>query len=314
MYPAKIDIAVLLVFFVREKQVKLVFDEIKKARPSKLYLYQDGPRKNHPDDYEKIAKCREIVSNIDWECEVHTLFQERNMGCDPSGHISHNWMLNDAGMGIILEDDTVPSQSFFPYCKELLEKYKNDTRIRRICGMNNCGHSNETSDSYFFSRKGAIWGWASWKRTIDDQDTSYSFLNSDYYVKNLKMNYYNRFEFNQLLSLIKKRKKSGIDFFESIERSAQDLNYQLNIVPSFNMITNCGIDKENTHSTADIRRLPRSVRKLFNMKRHEIEFPLKHPQFVIPNKIYDRKHEQTLFKRILFVIELIVLRTVYHDK
>lgn len=312
MYPAKIDVAVLIIFFVREKQLKLVFDEVKKARPTKLYLYQDGPRENRPDDNNKILRCREIVSDIDWECEVHTFFQDKNKGCDPSGHIAHNWMLNDAGMGIILEDDTIPSQSFFIFCKELLERYKDDNRIRRICGMNNREFSPNIDGSYFFSRKGSIWGWASWKRTIRDQDTSFSFLDNPYYYKNLEINYYNAFEYKELIKLIKKRRSSGVDYFESIERTAQDLNYQINIVPKYNMITNCGIDEENTHSTSDIRKLPKSVRRLFNMKRYEIEEELKHPQFVIPNKEYDDLQKKTRFKQIVFLIEKIFLRILYH--
>ena len=117
-----IDIPVLLIFFVRPEPLRKVFEEIKIARPSKLYLYQDGARENRPDDIENVMKCREIVKDIDWECEVVYKYQKKNFGCDPSEFISQKWMFEKEEYGIVLEDDDVPSQSFFPFCKELLEK------------------------------------------------------------------------------------------------------------------------------------------------------------------------------------------------
>ena len=88
-HPAKTDVAVLLIFFARPDTFRLVFDEVKKARPSRLFLYQDGARGER--DCEGIAACRAIAEDIDWECEVHRKYQERNYGCDPSGFIAHSW-------------------------------------------------------------------------------------------------------------------------------------------------------------------------------------------------------------------------------
>ena len=105
---AKIDIAVLLIFFNRPEKTEKVFESIKKARPSKLYLYQDGAREGRDDDVINVNKCRNVVSQIDWECEVHTKFQEKNFGCDPSEFIAQKWMFETEEMGIILEDDDVP--------------------------------------------------------------------------------------------------------------------------------------------------------------------------------------------------------------
>lgn len=162
MKPAKIDVAVLFIFFTRTEKTAAVFEQIRKARPTRLYLYQDGPRVNRPDDVENIEACRKVVEDIDWECQVHRMYQDKNYGCDPSEFISQKWMFATETKGIILEDDDVPSQSFFPFCKELLDKYENDTRINIICGMNNLDRS-ETDKSYIFSEYGSIWGWATWK-------------------------------------------------------------------------------------------------------------------------------------------------------
>lgn len=89
--PAKIDVAVLMLFFNRPDHFQKVFDEVRKARPAKLFLYQDGARGER--DVPGIEACRQIASdeNIDWECEVHRSYQTRNQGCDPSGHLSQKW-------------------------------------------------------------------------------------------------------------------------------------------------------------------------------------------------------------------------------
>ena len=94
--PWQHDVAVLFLFFTREKQTAAVFEQIKAARPRKLFLYQDGPRAGRSDDIENIAKCRNIVEDIDWDCEVYRMYQELNYGCDPSEFISQKWMFRRA--------------------------------------------------------------------------------------------------------------------------------------------------------------------------------------------------------------------------
>ena len=172
-------------FFSRPNCFAKVFEQVKMARPSKLFLYQDGPRENNHNDVKGIAECRKIAEAIDWECEVQTFYQEKNVGCDPSEFLAQKWAFSHVDKCIILEDDDVPSQSFFPYCKELLDKYENDDRINMICGMNNL----ETVDSpysYLFSTTGSIWGWATWKRIVDSWEGDYAFLDHPYCVQQLK--------------------------------------------------------------------------------------------------------------------------------
>ena len=86
MNAAQIDIAVLILFFNRPEQLARVFAEVRKARPSRLFLYQDGPRGER--DMPGIMACREVVADIDWDCDVQRLYQERNYGCDASECIS----------------------------------------------------------------------------------------------------------------------------------------------------------------------------------------------------------------------------------
>jgi hypothetical protein len=106
---------------------------------SKLFLIQDGARTENVNDLENIAKCREVASNIDWPCEIYKNYSEENFGCGQRVNSGLDWVYKHVDRIIILEDNCVPSQAFFPFCEELLEKYKNDDKISQICGMNHLG-------------------------------------------------------------------------------------------------------------------------------------------------------------------------------
>ncbi len=157
MKPALVDVAVLILFFNRPKQLSQVFEQVKIARPSKLFLYQDGPRGEK--DIPGIEDCRKIIEDIDWECDVHTLYQEKNFGCDPSEFISQKWAFSNVDKCIVLEDDDVPSISFFTFCKEMLDRYENDNRITMIAGFNNEEVTKDIPYDYFFASTFSIWGW-----------------------------------------------------------------------------------------------------------------------------------------------------------
>lgn len=278
-FPAKVDVPVLIIFFCRSEQLGKVFDAVRNARPSKLYLYQDGPRVARESDGIGIQACRQIVddSQIDWECEVHRLYQNSNFGCDPSEYLAQKWLFAHEDMGIILEDDDVPSQSFFRYCKELLEHYRDDPRINMICGMNNTGVSKHVPYSYLFTQKGSIWGWASWKRVIDTWDGAYTWLDDPEKVNVIKSRL-NKKSFKCFIDRATEHRNTGREHYESINAAAMFLNGSINIVPKYNMISNIGVAAESTHSTDDIRLLPKRTQKLLFMKTYEIDFPLSHPE------------------------------------
>lgn len=287
----KIDIAVLLIFFARPDHFKKVFDEVKKAKPSRLYLYQDGPRIGNKNDIKKISECRKIAEDIDWECKVYTNYQKENIGCDPSEYIAQKWMFNTEEMGIILEDDDVPSQSFFPFCKVLLERYKEDSRIYCISGMNHLNDYNSEYSDYIFTTNQSIWGWATWKRCIDIWDKNIPFLDNDYALKILDKNLSG---FQDSIKTCTTHRNSTKEYYESISWAAQNSNNMLNIVPTRNLISNIGIGENGTHGASSIKELPKSIRDVFNKKIYELEFPLRHPEFIINDTIYSEKVNRIL--------------------
>ena len=290
--PAKIDIAVLMLFFNRSESFEKVFKEVKKAKPTRLFLYQDGPR--NKNDMPGILACREIVKdeNIDWECQVERHYCEKNQGCDPSGYLSHKWAFSMADKCIILEDDVVPSQSFFPFCKEMLDKYENDNRITMVCGFNEDEISPNIREDYFFTSVFAIWGWASWKRVIDQWDDSYSFLQDQQMVHQLETLIKERHFRADFMKMCQDHAHSGKPYFESIFWSTMLLNHGLAIMPTKNLITNIGATTDSTHYSA-LQTMPKALRFIFSMKQFELDFPLRHPKYIIEN--IDYKH--SLYRR-----------------
>lgn len=294
MKPAKIDVAVLLIFFTRADHFEKVFEQVKKARPSRLYLYQDGARENNKDDIENIEKCRKIAEDIDWECEVHRKYQEKNVGCDPSEYIAQKWMFEKEEMGIILEDDDVPSQSFFPFCKELLEKYRDDERIGMICGMNHFDEYGDPRYDYFFSTAGAIWGWATWKRIVDSWEEHYDFLDDSRTTELLLNNSHNKKDTVRMLDTARWHKDTGKAYYESIVKTNEYLYSWMRIIPRKNMISNIGVGKDGVHTGSELECIPKAIRNLLYKKTFDIDFPMRHPKYIINDRKYAQMVENLL--------------------
>jgi len=164
---------ILLLIYNRPDYTKEVFAAIRDARPKKLYISADGPRTDIKDDFKLCGETRNIVSQVDWECEVKTLFRDKNLGCKLGMSGGINWFFENVDEGIILEDDCLPNNSFFNFCENLLEKYRDENKVMMIAGSNPAT-SVDLEDDYFFSRFYTIWGWATWKRAWDKFDINVS--------------------------------------------------------------------------------------------------------------------------------------------
>lgn len=284
MKEALVDVAVLILFFNRPEPLAQLFGEIRKARPSKLFLYQDGAR--GADDLLGIEACRKVVEQIDWECEVHRLYQETNYGCDPSNYMAQKWAFSLADKCVVFEDDSIPSVTFISFCKELLDRYEHDHRIAMIAGFNNEEVTPDIEGDYFFATTFSIWGWASWKRVIDTWDETYQFLANEADTGLLERLIKKRAYRTDFMRMCKHHQWSGKAYYETIFHSAILLNSALSIVPKRNMINNLGATAGSTHFGNSIDTLPRGYRRIFTMKRYELEFPLKHPRYVIEHVAY----------------------------
>ncbi len=301
--PWKNDIAVLCIFFARPDILAKSFASVREARPRQLLLWQDGPREGRSDDIENIEKCRKIVEDIDWECEVFTNYHDKNMGCDPSTHYAHKWAFTIVDKCIILEDDIVPSQSFYPFCKELLDKYENDPRVDRICGMNLLLEYDNDGADYFFSQYGSSWGWATWKRVADSWDTDYCFLQYKRVIQNLKDRESSEKQKETIIKRLIKEKQSGIPYWEMVTGVRTLLYNGLVIYPTKNLIQNVGLSSNSTHAPKSIDSINNKTRHYFFSNIYEYSFPLKHPRYIFDDINYrnecSKRFRQSFWEKVL---------------
>ena len=295
---------VLLLFFNRIDHFSQVWEQVRRARPDRLFLYQDGPRMVDADglavsrpedskDWPGIMACRQLVSDaqIDWPCRVERLYQTKNYGCDPSEFLSQQWAFSQVDRCIVLEDDDVPSLSFFRFCEEMLERYKDDERVTLISGFNTEGPmtppapadhalpSQEPLPSYFFTRAFSIWGWASWARVVRHWDGDYGFVRDPQQFECLCQKVRQYRQRRDMPMMCQAHAASGKAYYESIFWAYMLLHDGLAIMPQHNLINNIGMDG-GTHFAADVDLLPRRLRAQFTMPRHELDFPLVHPSAV----------------------------------
>ena len=150
--------------FNRPDTTERVFAEIAKVKPPKLLVVADGPRAEHPSDAERCRAAQAIVERVDWDCEVLTNYSKVNLGCKRRLVSGLDWVFNVVEEAIILEDDCLPHPTFFRFCEELLERYRENEEVALISGTNLYISRKKTQSSYYFSRYPLIWGWASWRR------------------------------------------------------------------------------------------------------------------------------------------------------
>jgi len=282
---------VLFIVFNKPESTKLVFEEIRKAKPKYLYVAADGPRKNNEKDKSACAEVQKIIKNVDWPCEVKYLLRKENLGCRIAESSAMDWFFKNVEEGIILEDDCLPHPSFFRFCAELLEKYRDDERIMQIGGGNFQRGFKRGNYSYYFSNHCYIWGWASWKRAWKKYDVDlklYPEIKKLGYLKELYPNYLERLSKKSALELCHYKKFDTWDYQWSF---ALAINNGLSIIPNKNLVQNIGMISGATHMT--------SFDKERSLTSERLDFPLVHPPFVISDKKLDKRDFRwMLLKRI----------------
>ena len=163
---------ILLITFNRPVHTKKVLEAILTANPQDLYVFQDGARQGNSSDIERCAEVRQVVETMTKDSGVclHTLYSDKNLGCGPGPATALNWFFSENEMGIILEDDAVSHPDFFPYCEELLEKYKDNTEVRVIASMNADTQRWGDGSYYFGMANRNLCAWATWKRAWEAFD------------------------------------------------------------------------------------------------------------------------------------------------
>jgi len=241
---------VLLIIFNRPDTAQQVFDAIRQTQPRQLFVAADGPREDKDVEAEKCQRTREIVKQVDWDCELRTLFQEKNLGCGLGPATAITWFFDNVEEGIILEDDCLPHPDFFVFCETLLDYYRDDEKIMEISGDNFQRGLKRGNASYYFSAYPHGGGWATWRRAWKRFD--YGLVPPDE-AKHV-------WDHQWLISI---KKNNG-----------------LTVVPNVNLVSNIGYSIEATHTTGP------SI--YANLPTKSLVFPLTHPKKIAPNKAADR--------------------------
>ncbi len=251
--PASLDepvhTAILLLVFNRPQTTKAVLKSIRSVRPPVLFVAADGPRSGRPDDVPKCEQARQVATEIDWNCRLETLFRDVNLGAGLAIAQAITWFFERVPEGIILEDDCVPSNSFYKFCEQLLGYYRHNPAVMHISGDNFQYGRWRGAASYYFSRYTHSWGWATWRRA------------------------WAHYDFN-LIPASDRAHIWDAQWTLSVER-----NNGLSIVPNLNMVTNIGFGADATHTQA----LARSAL----LPALEMTFPLRHPSRMVVDRSAD---------------------------
>jgi hypothetical protein len=251
---------VLFIVFNRPDAVRVAFERIREAKPRSLFVAGDGPRADVAGERERCEEARNIAMNADWDCDVHTRFQPENLGPGPGVSSAITWFFDNVEAGIILEDDCVPSRSFFPFCEELLRHYKDTTKVMHISGHNyQYGHRRGKA-SYYFSKYAHVGGWATWQRAWQSYD----------------------------IRLIPEHERGEI--WDAAWLFSVWKNDGVAAIPNANLVSNIGFGPDATHT--------RIQGRFSCLPAIELEFPLRHPVRIAVDPAADRLTHYANFRNI----------------
>jgi hypothetical protein len=284
---------VVLLVFNRPGPTRAVFEAIARARPARLFVVADGPRTDRPAEAELCQEVRAIAQNITWPCELHTNFAEKNLGCAERIISGLNWVFSMVQEAIVLEDDCLPDASFFPFCQELLERYRGDSRVAMISGDNFTGVPLRTGHSYFFSRMTYIWGWATWKSAWSRYDRHLSQwpeikragVLAEIFDDPRMVDYWTA-RFGEMYD------GTGPNTWDYQWAYTNLIHNALCITPAVNLVTNIGFGADATH-TAD-------TGHDLALASSSIKWPLCHPPSFVPLRSIDRLSRKLFLPQSLF--------------
>ncbi len=282
----RISTAVGFIIFNRPEETARTLERIAGAKPPKLFVVADGPRPDMESDARRCAQTRAVLDRVDWDCEVLWNASETNMGCNRRVSTGLTWLFENVEEAIVIEDDCLPEPSFFPYCEQLLREYRQDERVMMISGCNYLPPEKQPPHSYYFSKYGHVWGWATWRRAwrlYDPAMRHWPEIRDEGWMEHL---YTNRAEAKRRLRLFNKTYNNELDTWGYRWTFAKIINSGLSIRPCKNLVSNIGFGDEATHTKADS--------SIANFPSEPMEFPLRPPPFMLCDHRLDRLEEKIL--------------------
>lgn len=282
------DKPVLLITFNRPEYTRQMLKALKQANVKNLFIFKDGPRPNNEDDFLKSKEIENLIKNIDWDCHIETLFLNNNLGCGYGPFTAISWAFSKVDELIILEDDCIPTVAFFNFCSLLLDKYRNNPKIRHISGRSPLtGHTVFSTYDFIYTQYAPTWGWATWKRVWENFDLQMrelqNFFNTGGYSNQFSSSKEASF-FNRRYRKVLKNTKAVFHIWDYQYGLHSRSNDSLAIVPSKNLISYIGI--EGTH--------PVSYNSSYTLLQATEEFsPQKHPDTIKLIDSYEKEYFDT---------------------
>ena len=270
---------ILLIAWRRTETLRQVIDAIRPLAPLRIFVACDGPSLERPGEVERVVATRNLIAEeIDWPCEVKHFYSDVNQGCRLGVSRAISWFFEQVDAGIILEDDCVPHPDFFSFCEELLQRYRDDTRVWCISGSNFQDGQWRGDASYYFSRYSHCWGWASWRRCWVHYDGELSHwmplrdsgLLDSVFQNPLERQYWSNI-FQRLLD------QGKPDSWAYRWTLTCLFNGGLVALPNVNLVSNVGFGADATHTKGPAISTPID-RDLS---------PIKHPKFILSNSVAD---------------------------
>ncbi len=237
----------LLLIYNRPKETQILITRLKKFKPKYLYIFSDGPKKNKKD-HDLNLECKKIIDKINWEVKIKKYYLKKNYGCKHAVSIGLDWFFKNEKKGIILEDDCIPSISFFKFCSWGLDKFQNNKKIGSITGNNFLRSKVKINNSYYFSKYAHCWGWATWKDRWKLYNKNISFWEKWKNSKNFKNLFNLSLEKRYWTKIFNNSYKNKIDSWAYPWNLCLWYNKMLVLTPKFNLVENIGAGKSATHT------------------------------------------------------------------
>ncbi len=293
-----LDKPVLLLIYRRADTTELALNAIRQVKPKRLYVSAAGPADH--SDIEHCEAARAVIEKVDWECDVKRNFMTENRGCRLNVAHGISWAFEQEEEVIIIEDDCVATPSFFYFCSDLLERYREDERVMSISGTNFLFGNAPTRDSYFWSRYPNIWGWATWRNAWDLYDhelEKWSSADANGLLTNVIQEWAPRTYWRMVMDFVE---DGSLDAWDFVWFASCWMHGGLSAQPSVNLVKNVGFDDRATHT--------KKPNKLSRMPVSALELPLRHPEILERNQAADRRIEREVYSNLPNLLRL----WIYH--
>ena len=289
-----LDTPIAMIVFRRPQHTERVLSAIRQAKPKKLLIIADGPCPDRPGEAEKCAAARAVVDRlVDWDCELLKNYSDTNLGVEARFHTGFNWVFEQCESAIILEDDELPHESFFGFCHDLLDRYRDDARVMAINGVNYQFGQYSAPHSYYFSRYFHCWGFATWRRAWELYDVKirrWQELRATPWLLDVCAG--NKTEATYHQDVFDRLTRGEIHTWDYQVTFAMWANSGLAITPNVNLVSNIGYGADALHHTG-------TESPFANMRTFPMDHPLTHPHSVLRDLTADRLEYERLIAAYL---------------